>query len=139
MPTADAWSGKGSWRRRIFWRTKRGCLERRVAKGSVSNRCATIHSNDCSFAAQRQGLSPSRRFRAPFFFRRCRLPTLFQPFRRLCWPPFLFNSRLARSLFTLRELTFILFPRAFPDYRGNPSRLSPLSTAPRAQIVEPMR
>lgn len=91
--SADAWRRKRKKRSRAetnFGRARkrgwRGTRRKGCRKGSVSNHCATIRSNDCSFAALSQGLSPSRRFRAPFFY----LPTLFQPFCTLCWLVFLF-------------------------------------------------
>lgn len=77
---------------------------RRLVKGSVSNRCATIHSNDCSFAARPQRLStlpvPSRP--AAILLPPCRLRTHTFPFvarllssnRRSTRSPFLFGSRL---------------------------------------------
>lgn len=62
---------------------------RRHVKGSVSNRCATIHSNDCSFAARPQRFStlPAVLVPAAILLPPCRLHTLFHPFRALCCAP----------------------------------------------------
>lgn len=72
---------------------------RRHVKGSVSNRCATIHSNDCSFAARPQRLStlPALLVPAAILLPPCRLHTLFHPFRALCCAPSSFSRSSSSS------------------------------------------
>lgn len=107
-------------------------VERRVAKGSVSNRWATIHSNDCTIAARPQGHSSCRRFRAPFFFPPCRLHTFLAiprpllpglPFLLFLHQPTVSTRSLFLPSFSSWPAAFILFPRAFLDYQGKNLRL----------------
>lgn len=72
---------------------------RRHVKGSVSNRCATIHSNDCNFAARPQRLStlPALLVPAAILLPPCRLHTLFHPFRALCCAPSSFSRSSSSS------------------------------------------
>lgn len=107
------------------WGLKRRC------KGSVSNHCATIHSNDCSFTALSTRTFTLPPFSRSILLRPHRLPALFQPFRRLCWPTFLFffATQALQFLFASPSpATFILFPRAFLDYRRNLRHHPPCST-----------
>lgn len=110
---------------------------RRHVKGSVSNRCATIHSNDCSFAARPQRFStlPAVLVPAAILLPPCRLHTLFHPFRALCCAPSSFSRSqppLHRRKPTVHSFPFptrprlssfrpatplILFPPTFLDYR----------------------
>lgn len=110
---------------------------RRHVKGSVSNRCATIHSNDCSFAARPQRFStlPAVLIPTAILLPPCRLHTLFHPFRALCCAPSSFSRSqppLHRRKPTVHSFPFptrprlspfrpatplILFPPTFLDYR----------------------
>lgn len=107
---------------------------RRHVKGSVSNRCATIHSNDCSFAARPQRFStlPAVLVPAAILLPPCRLHTLFHPFRALCCAPSSFSRSqppLHRRKPTVHSFPFPTRPRLSPfrpayTISSNVSRLS---------------
>ena len=129
-----------------LWRTTNLLANRRSQKGAVRSGVSqkeacqtvrgTIHSNDCSFTARPQGLSPSRR--VVFVLHSSFVPVVYIHFPShsagfvassffssqpteigstcLPLPPQFFPLTPSLWCFSTRPVAFIPFPRGFLDY-----------------------